>query len=270
MRSGDLNLLHPGDLVEGRFRVIEEVGAGFLGQVSRAEDVHTGAPVAIKALRNRFIEMPGVSAMASAYPMAPLLRREIRIHRSLNHPRIGRYLGSGEIDGAPWLATEFITGGFASDLATPLPPGEAVDRVRDLLEALSYVHAQGIVHRDVKPENMGYRADGSLALIDFGLSRAYQPPEPMSVTSIMGVRFYSAPENYRAELRETPLSPRADIYSAARVLQRLLLRELPEAPDDLSAIPVNLRDVIARATSESPGDRPATADELASELALRQ
>jgi len=271
-KGRDLNLFRPGDLVAGRFRIIEPIGAGVIGQVFTAHDEQSVHLAAVKVLRRRFLEMPRLEAFGSALPIAPILRREARLLQRLEHPGICRFLAAGEISGSPWLATEFIGQKFFSDLRPPLEPQQALMLVAGLLEPLTYLHSMGFVHRDISPSNLGLRDDGSLVIIDFGLAQPVGRIDLATVERFMGTRLFSPPECHSATAFETFLTPSADVFSTARVLEWLVTgdRMRPAHDDALTDLPGTLANIIHQATSTSPEARPQSIRELlvACQLAL--
>lgn len=273
MKKGrDLELLRPGDVAGGRFHIIEPIGAGVIGQVFTAEDELSGRLVAVKVLRHMFLEMPRLEAYGSALPIAPILRREARLLQQLEHPGICQFLDVGEINGCPWLATEFVGRRFFSDLSPPLEPQRALMLVGGLLEPLTYLHSSGFVHRDISPSNLGLRDDGSLVIIDFGLAQPIGRVDLATVERFMGTRLFSPPECHSATAFETSLTPSADVFSTARVLEWLVTGDgmRPAHDDALTNLPRQLANIIHQATSTSPEARPQSIRELlvACQLAL--
>jgi hypothetical protein len=148
-------------LLAGKFQLMERVGRGGMGIVFRARDRTLGRDVAIKTL-------PEVGADRSAR-----LRREARAMAALTHPSLALILGAEVWHGTPFLVFEYLPGGTLSDRLRKGPLGEpaAIGLGVTLANVLDRVHAAGILHRDVKPSNIGYALDGTPKLLDFGLAK---------------------------------------------------------------------------------------------------
>jgi serine/threonine-protein kinase len=262
----DIDDFSAGMILDDRFVVGSFLGAGLLGRVFRATDLVTAREVALKTLRRRFLEMPGLESPVSAYPAASLLRDEIRIHRNLEHPRIVGYVTDGEFADSPWLAMDLMEQHTLESIANPLSPDQAVPLISSLLEGLAYLHDQGIVHRDLKPQNISLESNSSVVIMDFTLALRIDEGERNTIAKIMGSRKYGAPEQHRPEMRNVPLTIRSDLFSAGVVLERLLQGPGVEAKATKSPnkgnVPVKLQAVLDSAMSIDPRDRPANAREF--------
>jgi serine/threonine-protein kinase len=262
----DIDDFSAGMILDDRFVVGSFLGAGLLGRVFRATDLVTAREVALKTLRRRFLEMPGLESPVSAYPAARLLRDEIRIHRNLEHPRIVGYVTDGEFADSPWLAMDLMEQHTLESIANPLSPDQAVPLISSLLEGLAYLHDQGIVHRDLKPGNISLTSNSSVVIMDFTLALRIDEEERNTIASIMGSRRYGAPEQHRPEMQDEPLTIRSDLFSAGVVLERLLLGPSVEATATKSPnkdkVPMKLQAVLDSAMSIDPRERPADAREF--------
>jgi len=150
----------PGQVVS-HYRLEHILGAGGMGEVWRAEDLALGRPSAVKLLRP---ELGG--------NLRSRLLREAEASARLQHPGIATFYESGEAGGLTWLAMEYVTGQTLRHRLEkgPLPADEALALGATLLEALVHAHAAGVLHRDVKPENVMITDDGATKLLDFGLA----------------------------------------------------------------------------------------------------
>ena len=203
------------------YQMIRKLGRGSMGTVWLALCLSDPMLVALK------IVTPAVSGTRS---LIERFLREVNILRGLNHPHIVSFRDAGEADGELFFAMDYVPGQDANQLLRkegPLEVGRAVDLVCQLLEALDYAHAQGIVHRDVKPSNMlvATKPDGEregVKVADFGLARTYQASQLSGLTlmgDIGGTPGFMAPEQI-IDFRQT--QPPADQYSAAATLYKLL------------------------------------------------
>jgi len=261
----------------GPYAIVEELARGAQGVVYRARGAD-GTPVALKLM----------TAQRAANPSA--LKRfstETTVLARLRHPNVVSILGAGEHEGRPWLAMELIQGeSLAARLSGgPLPPWRARRVAQQLAQALSYVHACGVLHRDLKPENVLLEGDRAL-LTDFGLSRDHDTSLSRLTASgiFLGTPGYWAPEQARGE-RE--LDARTDVYGLGAVLyacltgappvegeslQQLLELERYEAIEPPRArrpeVPAWLSELCLRCLRVDPAQRPPTADAVARALVL--
>jgi serine/threonine protein kinase len=159
--EGPLQYANVPTMVAGKFRIVERLGDGAMGVVYRALDVELSRAVAIKTL-------PFLNAAA-----ASRLRREARVLASVSHPNLAAIYGVESWRGMPMLVLELLSGGTLAARATrgPVPSAEALHYGLSLSDALEVVHRAGILHRDVKPNNIGFSGDGVPKLLDFGVSR---------------------------------------------------------------------------------------------------
>src|SRR3712207_1610231 len=157
--------LAPDTMVDGRYRVLKRLGAGGMAEVWCAEDEVLGRRVALKLLGGRFAEDP---------EFRERFQREARAAAGLAHPNIVGIFDRAEWDGTPYIAMELVDDKTLKELVIergPMPPNVAVDLTEQLLRALGYAHRQGIVHRDVKPQNVILDGEGRAKVADFGIAR---------------------------------------------------------------------------------------------------
>lgn len=197
---------HP-EIALGRYRIGRLLGRGATSAVYRAEDVHTGRAVAVKTI-----------------PASPeLLSRievEIRAAQRLEHPNIVRLLDWGRGNGLVYLVWELVDGPSLGQACRDARPtaGWATRRIIEVLDALDHAHGRGIIHRDVKPENILIDADGRARLADFGVARLTDHSTMTASGSLVGTIAYMSPEQARAQAAGPP----SDIYSASVVLYELI------------------------------------------------
>src|SRR3954451_2343349 len=234
-------------MVDGRYRAQKRLGSGGMAEVWCAEDEVLGRRVALKLLGSRYDEDD---------ESRERFRREAQAAAGLAHPNIVGIFDRSEWDGTPYIAMELVDGQTLKDLVLergPLPPHVAVGLTEQILRALAYAHRRGIVHRDVKPQNVILDPEGQAKVADFGIARAGHS-EMTQTGAIVGTVQYLSPE--QAEGR--PVDHRSDLYSTGIVLYELLTGRVPfdgEAP-----VAVALKHVSERPVPPSqlrPGIPPA-------------
>ena len=201
----------PGMVLADRFEVVRRLGAGGIAEVFQARDRVTGQDVALKALHDH---------LAQDAALAARFRREMGVTRSLDHPCIVRVFDLHEHDGRPFFSMEILRGRtLASRIAEgPLPPDEARRIARAVCEALRPAHRAGVVHRDLKPQNVFLCDDGAVKLLDFGLARVAGQARLTAQSMVMGTPGYIAPEL----LAGADPDARADVYSLGATLFEML------------------------------------------------
>ncbi|MGI9539114.1 MAG: protein kinase domain-containing protein, partial [Miltoncostaeaceae bacterium] len=260
---------HPAtaELLGGRYRLDELIGRGGMAAVWRATDIEFNRPVAVKRLHARHVDDA---------EFAERFRREARVVARLSHSHLVRLLDAGEDDNGPYLVLELVEGEtlkqrLARDGA--LPPAEAARVVAQVADALQYAHGQGVVHRDIKSQNVLLGNNGTTKLADFGIARLLEADAEPSLTQtdmMVGSADYIAPE----QAEGGAIDARTDIYSLGIVLYETLVGRLPfpgegfvavamkhvqeDLPDPREldpAVPADLAAVAARAAAKSPDDR---------------
>ncbi|MGE0713586.1 MAG: SUMF1/EgtB/PvdO family nonheme iron enzyme [Planctomycetota bacterium] len=255
----------------GGYQVEGELGRGAMGVVYRARD-ESGRLVALKVVQG-----------ALEPPQRERFQREGELTARLRHPQILTVHAAGEDQGRPWLAYELVEGAQTLDEAfAQRDLRERVALVRDLARALGVAHAQGVVHRDVKPDNVLVDAAGRLRVADFGLACAEDLDRMTRSGVAVGTPLYMAPERFRGE--DERGSPRVDVWSVGVILYEALTGRLPfEAVDIVSllaalkrppapprrldpAVPRGLEQVCLRALALDPARRHPDAAALADDL----
>jgi len=262
---------------EGQYQVVREIGKGGNARIYLALD-QLGRQVALKILHPELL----VSVAADRF------LREIRLCSQLEHPHIAHLLDSGERDWIVYYVMTFVEGPTLREQlgrVTRLPVGEVVRLADDLLDALDHAHARGIVHRDVKPENVVMAAQGAV-LLDFGIARAVAASGSDRLTRsgiAVGTSTYMSPEQITA-IKE--IDRRSDIYSLGCVLFESLAGQPPfshrneavvlqlhltQPAPDLRGLrpdaPKELVDGIARALEKAPESRWQSAAAMRESLA---
>ncbi len=228
-------MLNPGDVLQNRYRIASPLGQGGMGAVYRAWDLRLNIPVAIKEM----IPQPGIDPHALAQ-LRQQFYQEAQVLARLNHPNLVRVTDYFEEWGNAYLVMDFVEGQSLADLIAargPLPEAQVLEWARQLLDALAYCHSKGVIHRDIKPQNIIIGADGRPVLVDFGLVKLWDPRDPRSKTVIrgMGTPEYAPPEQYGVAGLHT--DPRSDIYSLGATLYHALTGQAPITATDRIARP---------------------------------
>jgi hypothetical protein len=276
--------------LHGKFTVSRRLGAGGMGIAYLAQDDALGRPVALKTL-------PRVMPEA-----VDRLRREARAMARVSHPALATIHGIESWRAVPVLVVEFLAGGTLADRLRqgPVPEAEVVRMAQHVLGGLARLHESGVLHRDLKPSNIGFTSDGTAKVLDFGLSRfrvggadeidlfgsgpggvSTDSTAEQGVSTLAGTPAYMSPELVAGR----PPSATDDLWALAvvmvealegrhpwagldvpEVLHRLRLGQAPESGNAGHGCPGGLSELLARALSREPGERPQTADDFEREL----
>ncbi len=262
-----------GRLLDGRYRVGEPIARGGMATVYQGLDTRLERPVAVKIMHPGFADDEAFVARFT---------REARSAARLSHPNVVAVFDQGADAGTVFLVMEYIAGRTLRDLLRErgrLTPTEAFDVLEPVLAALGAAHEAGIVHRDVKPENVLLADDGRVKVADFGLARAASSASSSQATAgvLIGTVAYLAPEQVERGIADA----RTDVYSAGVVLYELLTGTPPFTGDSPMAVayqhvhedvpPPSLARpglhpsvdaLVSKATRRDPDERPADANRL--------
>ncbi len=263
----------------GGYRLVERLDAGGMGTVHRAVREADGAEVAVKVLR------PELAASATALER---LRREALALARVRHPNVVRVLEFGQEGPTPFLVLELVPGrGLERIVADAAARGELLpaDRVvrwgAALANGLAAAHAQGVVHRDVKPSNVHVRPDDAPMLLDFGIAQVPERTPGALTTTFAGSPFYAAPE----QLTGASVDGRTDVYGLSATLYQCLTGRVPFASDRFEEVlhrtlteepvpvrrlaphvPRDVETIVLAGLEKDPARRPPTAAALAEDL----
>jgi eukaryotic-like serine/threonine-protein kinase len=263
--------------IDGRYQLITRIASGGMGEVYRAQDAVLGREVALKTLHPHLARDPG---------FVDRFRREARAAAVLNHRNIVGVYDWGSTDGTYFMVMEFVRGHNLRSLLARyrrLEPAQAVEVGLQVLSALEHAHGHGIVHRDVKPENILIDQEGTVKVADFGLARAFADSSVSQAEgTVTGTVQYLSPE----QIQGRPAGPRSDVYSFGIVLFELLTGRTPYSGETSMAIayqhlsssvpaptavvprlPEALDRAVLHATARDPDARPSSAAALREELA---
>jgi eukaryotic-like serine/threonine-protein kinase len=264
-----------GTLLNGRFRLEEQIGSGGMSTVYRAFDETLERSVAIKLMHRALSDDP---------LQLERFRREARAVARLSHPHVVTVIDAGEDDSHPYIVFEYVEGETLKarvKRTDGLPVVEAVAYAIEIARALAAAHAQRLVHRDVKPQNVLLDVEGRAKVTDFGIARALDDGSLTATGRVLGTTDYVAPEQALGE----EVNEQSDIYSLGVCLYEMLTGEVPFKADSQVGVAMKhvrepmpdvqrvrpevsaaLASVIERATSKERRNRYATVDEMAWDL----
>src|SRR5438552_6988611 len=258
-------------LAGGRYEILDILGQGGMGAVYKAKDRELDRWVAIKVIQ------PG---LANSPSILKRFKQELILARQVTHRNVVRIFDIGETDGMKFITMEYIDGGDLKSLIIErrkLSPLEAVDIVRQICLALDAAHAEGVVHRDLKPQNIMMDHTGRVVVMDFGIAYSKEMPGMTMTGALMGTPEYMSPE--QAEGKKTDL--RADVYAVGLIFYEMLTgkipfkadtavdtmykrtRERPIPPIELDAsIPLHANQIIMKCLEPVPDNRFQSVKEI--------
>lgn len=259
-----------GQVFAGRYEILSELGKGGMGVVFRARDRELDEEVALKVLKQ-----PGDDRS----PQVDRLRQEIKLARAITHPNVVRAFDFGEVSGARFLTMEYVPGTTLREVIDArggLAIMPALQIAKQVCRGLAAVHKAGIVHGDLKPQNVMVMGNGVAKLMDFGVARMRSRQEQGGV-SVAGTPLYMSPE----QAKGADLDERSDIYSAGVLMYEMFTGQPPfrgkdatevmqmhlsDAPQDPRTIrpdlPASLAEIILACLSKHRAQRPASAVDL--------
>jgi eukaryotic-like serine/threonine-protein kinase len=264
-------------LIGGRYSLRDPLGSGGMAEVFLAYEEALERDVALKILKEQYADDEG---------FIERFRREAQSAASLNHPNIVHIYdwGGTENGEASYIAMEYAPGGTLEDRILEdgaLPPQKAGEIASQIAEALGFAHERGVIHRDIKPQNILLSALGDAKVTDFGLARAAYSTSLSQTSLVVGTASYMAPE----QAMGGPADPRSDLYSLGVVLYEMLTGELPyegdssvtiavkhvieppRAPEEVnSEVPEGISAITQKLLAKDPGDRYTSATQLVEDL----
>jgi len=272
------DLFQPEQVVSSRYRVLRKLGGGGMADVYLCEDLTLGRRVALKVLLKRFHDDP---------TFVERLRREAKAAAGLNHPNLVSIYDWGDTGSTYFIVMEYVEGETLKELVRRLgrlSGNQAAHITLQLLAAVALAHRNGIVHRDIKPQNVMLDREGRVKVTDFGIARAGDSGMT-EAGSVLGTAQYLAPE----QARGLPVDARSDLYAVGIVLYEMLTGTVPfkgdsavtvalkhvneVAPEPASVVPglpYALNQIVLKAIAKDPAARYQTAEEFARDLRSAQ
>src|SRR5579859_2682516 len=269
--------LEPGTVLGERYEILALLGQGGMGAVYKAHDIELERLVALKIIRPELTTNP---------EMLRRFKQELILARQITHRNVVRIFDLGQADGFKFITMEYLEG---QDLRAvlkekgKLPPDEAARIILQICRALEVAHGEGVVHRDLKPQNIMLDANGRAYVMDFGIARSAYLPGMTQTGALIGTPEYMSPEQGKGE----KLDERSDLFSLGVIFYELVTGQSPfysETPlatlwkrmqekakplcELDQAIPKPLSDIVAKAMEIEPADRFASAGEMAQQLEL--
>ena len=264
-----------GRVFDDRYEILRRLGTGGMAEVYLAHDRHLDRDVALKILLSKY---------TADAQFVERFRREASHAAGLNHPTIVQIYDRGEAEGTYYIAMEYLEGRTLKDLIVnyaPLRPDHVASVATQILEALRFAHKKGVIHRDIKPQNIIVDDDGRVKVTDFGIARAANSAAMTETGSILGTAHYLSPEQAQGR----PAEASTDLYSLGIVMYEMATGRLPFTGDNPVAIamqhvhdapvlpsamvpgfPQNLERVILHAMAKTPEARYRDEDEFLEDL----
>ncbi len=272
---GSSAILPPGLEIGKRYRVLRLLGRGGMGAVYQVQDLQLDRQVALKLIRSDIAENEMVLGR---------FKREIQLSSKVTHKNVLRVYDLGESDGVQYLTMQFIEG---EDLSTVLkregrlPTPRLIRVFRQILEGLRAAHDQGVIHRDLKPQNVMLDASDNVYVTDFGLAKSLEQSGMTQTGTIVGTPYYMSPE----QVKGAPIDHRSDIYSLGVILYEMStgrlpftgstpyevmaqrLQRAPQPAGELNAeLPAFLRKILERCMAVDPAARYQTVEDILKDL----
>ena len=264
-----------GQLIADRYELKDVVGTGGMASVYCAYDTLLERNVALKILHEHHGEDGD---------FVDRFRHEARAAAQLSHPGIVTVIDRGEADGRQFIVFEYVDGETLKDVverAGPLPARRVIELGLEIGRAIAFAHQQGLIHRDVKPQNVLISTDGRARVTDFGIARTIDAVGHTESGTILGTSHYIAPEQARGE----HVDAQSDVYSFGVVLYELLAGDVPYAGENFVTVamqhvneplpsllerrpdcPLRLAALVERMLAKTATDRPASMDDVVEEL----
>jgi eukaryotic-like serine/threonine-protein kinase len=272
-------MLQAGDILGGRYEILQMLGEGGMGAVYKARDRELDRFVALKLIRPELAANPSILAR---------FKQELLLSREVTHRNVIRIYDLGDADGVKFITMEFVEGQDLRSLIQEkkkFPPEEAVELMQQVCRALEAAHTLGIIHRDLKPQNIMRDQTGRILVMDFGLARMVEGDGMTQTGALVGTMEYMSPEQALGK----DLDQRSDLYSMGLILYELLTGKMPfkaesavaslikrnqeqavPVSDHDGTIPRALSNVVSKCLERDPALRYQTATEFLQDLEVWQ
>jgi tetratricopeptide (TPR) repeat protein/TolB-like protein/predicted Ser/Thr protein kinase len=269
--------LQPGALFGGRYEILSVLGQGGMGAVYKARDRELDRLIALKVIRPELATDPAILQR---------FKQELILARNITHKNVVRIYDLGEADGIRFISMEYVDGEDLRTLlrhANKLPPLEAIAVVEQVCRALDAAHSEGVIHRDLKPQNIMRDKHGRIVVMDFGLARSLGDTGLTQTGAIVGTLEYMSPE----QALGSTLDQRSDIFSVGLIFFELLTGRAPykadtaiaslmkrtredaqSASDVDASVPRSLSAIVGRCLEREPANRYHSAVELLQQLTV--
>src|SRR5271166_1619583 len=239
-------LLQAGDVLGGRYEIIQLLGEGGMGAVYKATDRELDRPVALKLIRPE---------LASSSSMLARFKQELLLSRQVTHKNVIRIYDLGDADGVKFISMEFVEGRDLRALIQEkkkFSPEEAVEVMQQVCQALEAAHSVGVIHRDLKPQNIMREESGRILVMDFGLARTMEGDGMTQSGALVGTMEYMSPEQALGK----ELDQRSDIFTAGLILYEMLTGKMPFKADTALASLIRRTQERAIPVSDHDGSIP--------------
>ena len=268
-------ILQPGDVLAGRYEILQLLGEGGMGAVYKAMDRELDRPVAMKLIRPELAANPAILAR---------FKQELLLAHQVTHKNVIRIYDLGDADGVKFITMEFVEGRDLRALIQEkqkFSPEEAVEIMQQVCRALEAAHGVGVIHRDLKPQNIMRDSSGRILVMDFGLARTVDGGGMTQTGALVGTMDYMSPEQALAQ----DLDHRSDLFTVGLIFYELLTGKMPFKADSVLAslikrtqeranpvsdhdhsIPTALTNIVARCLERDPNLRYQSASEMLRDL----
>ncbi len=232
----------PGKLLGGRYQILRVLGEGGMGAVYQARDLELERIIALKVIRPELASNAGILQR---------FKQELILARNVTHKNVIRIYDLGEADGIKFITMEYVEGDDLRSLLRSkgkLPPGEAVVIIQQICRALEVAHGEGVIHRDLKPQNVMLDPQGRIVVMDFGLARSFESHGMTQTGALVGTLEYMSPE----QAMGADLDQRSDLFAVGLIFYELLTGKVPYKAD--TAIASLMRRTQERAIPASDTD----------------
>jgi serine/threonine protein kinase/tetratricopeptide (TPR) repeat protein len=269
------NQLQTGDVLGGRFEILDVLGEGGMGTVYKAMDREVDHPVALKLIRPEMAVHPAILAR---------FKQELLTARQVTHKNVIRIHDLSEVDGVKFITMEYVEGCDLRKLLLDngkLPPEQAVEIMRQVCMALEAAHSAGVIHRDLKPQNIMKDKQGRILVMDFGLARSLESDGMTQTGALLGTIEYMSPEQAMGK----QLDGRSDLFAVGLIFYELLTCKMPFKADTAMAsllkrnqeravpaaeidatIPKGLSDIVSKCLERDLNLRYQSAEEILADL----